>query len=291
MRILKLKAARGWSLSQVARAFAVTEETIASWLKRVDEEGERALVQLSEPVNKFPAYVGYLVRWLKSMCPAMGKLRIAQVLGRAGLRLGATTVRGMLQENPESTEPAEAALSDEPIVVSTRVLRAQRPDHIWHLDLTVIPTTAGFWVPWLPFSKLLRWPFCWWVAVVIDHYSRRIMGVATFKNSPTSVSVQSFLESAIHNATATPKYIVCDKGQQFWCDTFKAWCDRQGITPRFGAVGQHGSIAIVERFILSLKNECTRVILVPLRREALRLEFTLYTCWHNQTRPHSALEG
>ena len=40
MRILKLKAARGWSSSQVARVFAVTEETIASWLKRVDEEGE-----------------------------------------------------------------------------------------------------------------------------------------------------------------------------------------------------------------------------------------------------------
>ena len=31
MRILKLKAARGWSLSEVAQAFAVTEETVASW--------------------------------------------------------------------------------------------------------------------------------------------------------------------------------------------------------------------------------------------------------------------
>ena len=37
MRILKLKAARGWSSSQVAQVFAITEETIASWLKRVDE--------------------------------------------------------------------------------------------------------------------------------------------------------------------------------------------------------------------------------------------------------------
>ena len=37
MRILKLKAARGWSSSQVAQIFAITEETIASWLKRVDE--------------------------------------------------------------------------------------------------------------------------------------------------------------------------------------------------------------------------------------------------------------
>ena len=90
------------------------------------------------------------------MCPAMGMLRIAQVLGRAGLHLDATTVRGMLQDHPESKEMAEAALFDESIAVSTRVLRVKRPDHTWHLDLTVIPTTAGFWVPWQPFSKLLR---------------------------------------------------------------------------------------------------------------------------------------
>jgi hypothetical protein len=117
------------------------------------------------------------------------------------------------------------------------------------------------------------------------------MGIATFRNNPTSVSVSHFLESAIHKVSATPKYLICDKGPQFWCDAFKGWCDGQAIKPRFGAVGRRGSIAIVERFILSLKNECTRVFLVPLRREALRLELTLYTCWHNQTRPHSALDG
>ncbi len=53
MRILKLKAARGWTTSQVARVFAATEETIASWLERVDEEGERALVQLSGRVGSW----------------------------------------------------------------------------------------------------------------------------------------------------------------------------------------------------------------------------------------------
>ena len=50
--------------------------------------------------------------------------------------------------------------------------------------------------------------------------------------------------------------MICDNGKQFWCDAFKAWCDGHGITPRFGAVGRHGSIALVERFILTLKNEC-----------------------------------
>ncbi len=149
----------------------------------------------------------------------------------------------------------------------------------------------GFWAPWLPFALPQYWPFCWWVAVVIDHYSRRIMGVATFKHSPTSRSVQYFLECAINDASAIPKYIICDKGHQFWCSVFKDWCDHQGITPRFGAVGKHGSIALVERFILTLKNECTRIILVPLRREAFQQELRFFEVWFNQHRPHSALEG
>jgi putative transposase len=129
------------------------------------------------------------------------------------------------------------------------------------------------------------------VAVVIDHYSRHVVGFAVFERNPTSLSIQSFLESAIINASATPKYIICDKGQQFWCDAFKDWCKRQGITPRFGAVGQHGSIALIERFILSLKNECTRIILVPLRMDAFHLELTYFTHWYNHSRPHSSLNA
>jgi hypothetical protein len=103
--------------------------------------------------------------------------------------------------------------------------------------------------------------------------------------------VPAFLDKAIVHVGAAPKYIICDKGQQFWCDVFKDWCDRQCITPRFGAVGQHGSIALVERSILCLKNECTRVTLVPLRGESFRREPMCYTHWFIQDRPHSALDG
>jgi len=107
MRILRLRAARSWSSSQAADAFLITEETIASWLRRIDEEGERGLVQIAEPVNKFPDYVGDLVRWLKAMCPTMGKVRIAQALARAGLHLGATTVGRMLRKSAPEGEVVE----------------------------------------------------------------------------------------------------------------------------------------------------------------------------------------
>ena len=65
LAILELRAARGWSLSQTARRMLVTTATMASWTHRLDDQGRRAIVQVREPVNKFPEFVAYLVRRLK----------------------------------------------------------------------------------------------------------------------------------------------------------------------------------------------------------------------------------
>jgi predicted RNA polymerase sigma factor len=54
MAVLELKAARGWSLEQTAKAFLLTAATISTWLGRLDEQGPDALVQLPRPVNRFP---------------------------------------------------------------------------------------------------------------------------------------------------------------------------------------------------------------------------------------------
>ena len=64
LAILELRAARGWSLAQTARTFLVSPLTIASWTGRLEEEGPDALVRLPEPVNRFPDFVGCLVRRL-----------------------------------------------------------------------------------------------------------------------------------------------------------------------------------------------------------------------------------
>ena len=116
------------------------------------------------------------------------------------------------------------------------------------------------------------WPFCWWVVVVIDHYSRRAMGFAAFPKRPKSLAVRTFLGKAISRANAMPKYLIRDTGSAFWCEDFKNRCRRKGIRPRFGAVGQPRYIAVVERFIRPLKDEGTRRILVPHCRTDLRKE-------------------
>jgi transposase InsO family protein len=219
MRILKLRAARGWSAAQTAERFLVTVDTIASWIRRVDEGGERALVRLEEPVNKFPAFVGQIVRSLKLICPTLGKVRIAQMFARAGLHISASTVRRMLKQRPTRDELA----AEEPVVVTGRIVTAKRPNHIWHVDLTTVPTGAGFWVPWLPYSKLLRWPFCWWVALVIDHASRLVVGFAVFDRRPTGAQVRAFLDRAIKKTGQYPKYVIADKGREFFWAANATW--------------------------------------------------------------------
>jgi transposase InsO family protein len=106
-----------------------------------------------------------------------------------------------------------------------------------------------------------------------------VVGFAVFKQKPTSVQVRSFLGRAIGKAGTAPKYIICDQDSIFIADDFKKWCRLKKIRIRYGAVGEHGSIAIIERFIRSFKTECTRNFIVPYRREVMRREITLYCAW------------
>ena len=283
LAILELRAARGWSLEQTAERMLVTPTTVASWMGRLDEEGPDALVQTPEPVNRFPAFVGYLVRRLKVLCPVMGKARIADVLCRAGLHLSATTVGRMLKKQPRWQAVSKG-------VHPGRTIRAKEPGHIWNVYLTTVPTAMGLWCAWLPWALPQRWPFCWWIAVAVDHFSRRVMGFAVFERQPTSAGVRSFLGRTIRKARSCPRHLITDHGPQFTDDGFRRWCRRRDIRQRFGAVEKHGSLSVVERLIRTIKNECTRKLVVPYDRMELRRELSMFVEWYNGHRPHSALD-
>ena len=129
------------------------------------------------------------------------------------------------------------------------------------------------------------------MAIVLDHASRLTVGFAVFKRRPTSFQVYAFLDAATSRSGSKPKYIIADKGKEFFCAPFKDWCRRKGVRPRFGAVGKLGSIAIIERFIRSMKSECSRRTLVPFGLDAMRHEIACFTTWYNEYRPHTALGG
>jgi transposase InsO family protein len=128
--------------------------------------------------------------------------------------------------------------------------------HTWHADLTAVPISGGFWTNWIPNAIWQRWPVCWWVLNVIDHYSRRSMGFAAFKCRPTSEGVTAALDRIMSAEQVQPKHLIVDQGPEFNCEHFKdVWCKAKGILPRFGAVGKHGSIAVVERFHRTMKGD------------------------------------
>ena len=293
LAVLALKAARGWTTTQAAERFGVVPATIASWLERVDEEGPDALVQTSAPANKYPDFLRDIVGRLRGAFPRLGSQRIANMLARAGLHVARTTIRRLLKNGPArpTPEPPSGEATAPPAAdAKPKRIISRGPNHTWLVDLTVMPTSAGFWVPWVPFTFAQRWPFCWWVAVVLDHFSRAVVGRAVFKQQPPAAEVLHVLDAGRRTAGRAPRYIITDRGPQFG-EEYETWCRRRGVRPRFGAVGQHGSIAVIERLILTLKGEGLRRIVVPLRRTEMLIELDIFIGWYNVRRPHMGLGG
>jgi len=184
---------------------------------------------------------------------------------------------------PPSSPPAKGRQSE-------RVVTAREPHRLWHVDFTLVPSLGGFWVPWIPQALLPLWPFCFWVGVVLDHFSRSVVVHQIFAKEPSQADVCALLESAIQTAGRVPRYIVSDKGVQFG-QRYRSWCSRRGIGPRFGALGKKGSLAVIERFFRTLKGEGLRPIHVPLRLAALEAEIGIFASWYNRERCHQGLAG
>jgi hypothetical protein len=51
------------------------------------------------------------------------------------------------------------------------------------------------------------------------------------------------------------------------------------------------AIAIVERFILTMKQVLAQLPMIPLRRESFRNELAMIVQWYNEHRPHDSLGG
>ncbi len=57
------------------------------------------------------------------------------------------------------------------------------------------------------------------------------------------------------------------------------------------AVKEYGNIVVIERFIRSMKSECTQSMLIPVSHRAMRRELIFYIALLNEHRPSQALEG
>jgi hypothetical protein len=75
------------------------------------------------------------------------------------------------------------------------------------------------------------------VAVLVDHFSRKSIASAVFRDWPSSRDSTDWLDIIIQSIGHKPNYIITDRGPQFGED-YEDWCNARDIKPRFGAVGQ-----------------------------------------------------
>jgi len=172
---------------------------------------------------------------------------------RARLHIAASTVRRMLNRKPAAERrPAPLAIrreSDQPPIFGQAEHRDRElPKPRLGLDTTAVPTSAGFWTTWLPFSFAQSCPSAGGLPSSSTTGPAALSALLFFKRRPTVDEICLVLDEAARRAGRAPKYTVSDQGTEFG-ENYLEWCDDHDVRARFGAVGRHGSICRRERLI------------------------------------------
>jgi len=88
-----------------------------------------------------------------------------------------------------------------------------------------------------------------------------------------------------------PRHFVSDQGSQFTAAVFRETLGALGIRQRFGAIGQYGSIAVIERFWRTLKGLLGVRLWPPLSKAHLVARTELALAYYSDYRPHQGLGG
>jgi putative transposase len=149
---------------------------------------------------------------------------------------------------------------------------ADAPNKLWLADITYVPTYAGFL----------------FLAVVLDAFSRRIVGWATSSNMKTQLVLDA-LNMAIHRRRPIDVVHHSDQGTQYTSIAFGSRCREADIRPSMGSVGDCYDNAMCESFNATLECELLARRRFRTHKEAELAIFDFIEGWYNLHRRHSAL--
>jgi putative transposase len=194
----------------------------------------------------------------------VGRKRVARLMRAAGFR-GATLRRFVVttQLDPKA-EPA--------IDLVERQFYTDGPDRLWVADITYIPTWAGFL----------------YLAIVLDVYSRRIVGWAMETHLRTEL-ILAALNMAITQRQPSAVIHHSDRGCQYTSYAFGKRCREAGVMPSMGSVGDAYDNAMAESFFASLERELLSRRRFKSQAEAKMAVFEWIEGWYNPHRRHSSL--
>jgi putative transposase len=202
---------------------------------------------------------------LRDMGVRCGRKRVARLMRQAGIE-GVHRRRRMRTTIPD---PTAAPAPD----LVARAFGAERPDRLWVADVTYIRTWAG----WL------------YLAIVLDAFSRRVVGWAMADHLQTELVVEA-LNMAVWNRRPPPGVVHhSDRGCQYTSLTFGRRCREASILPSMGSRGDAYDNALAEAFFATLETELLRRRPFPHRGAARLAIFDYLEGFYNTHRRHSAL--
>lgn len=154
-----------------------------------------------------------------------------------------------------------------------RNFHVDEPDRLWVADITYVPTWSGFL----------------YLAVVMDAFSRRIVGWAMENHLLTSLVLDA-LNMALSQRKPTRVIHHSDQGCQYTSLAFGKRCTRANVRPSMGSVGDCYDNAMCESFFATLECELIDRRSFRTHAEARTAIFEFIEGWYNPRRRHSGIE-
>lgn len=167
------------------------------------------------------------------------------------------------------------AYGGKPSVVVDNTLDRQfdvaAPDTVWVTDITYIKTYEGFA----------------YLAVVIDLYSRRVVGWSMQGRQTTDVALQALLSAVWRRKPKTKVLIHSDQGSQFTSIDWASFLKHHDLEHSMSRRGNCHDNAVAESFFNLLKRERIRRRTYRSREEARRDVFDYIEMFYNPKRKHT----
>jgi putative transposase len=177
-----------------------------------------------------------------------GSRRIMHQLRKEGIMIGRYQVRHLMRlvgvqagkrKRYKVTTHSNHQYPLSPNLIERRFTTAS-PNMVWVSDITYIQTIEG-------------WAY---LAIVMDLYSRRIVGWSISKTMKTQLVENALMMAIGRRKPATGLIHHSDRGVQYACHEYRSLLARYGIISSMSRSGDCLDNAVAERFFCTLKTEC-----------------------------------
>jgi putative transposase len=164
---------------------------------------------------------------------------------------------------------------DQPIAPNRldRVFTQARRDKAWVGDITYVPTREG----WL------------YVAVVLDLFSRKVVGWATGSTLAATLAVDALNMALLQRQPAAGLLVHTDRGVQYACGAYREVLAAHGLIASMSRRGNCYDNSVAESFNKTLKSELVIDADYATREQGTSSIFQFIELHYNRQRRHSTL--